>query len=347
MKTLLGPALDIAPLVHASPPFDTLPSIADQASSMGYGALLLPSWDPRVLDLARAAGDTAYCDEIRTTLSQRGLGIAALSVTVQSRLLATHPAHALLPSPDVPPGLDTDAGRHAWAAAQLHLAARACENLGVRTVVARSGALLAPFAAPGFALPPGLVETAWEEIGRRFRPVLDDFAARQVDLCIVPSLGCDVHDGVTFEALRASVGDHERCALALDSASLWMQQIDPLGFVDHYRAHLRVFLVSDAEILPSARQGMFGLGGAARDRPVRLRAPGDGQVDLAALFGRLAHHDFPGWAVVSPVCVLRHPVDVALTSAPLVSAFIPRAADPEPPPGPADTALNRALLGLP
>ncbi|MBO0912656.1 MAG: sugar phosphate isomerase/epimerase, partial [Acidobacteria bacterium] len=84
-------------------------------------------------------------------------------------------------------------------------------------------------------------------------------------------------------------------------------------------------------------------------RAGRFRSLGDGQVDFAAIFSKLAQYDFPGWAVVEWECCLKSSEQGAKEGAPFVARHIiqtaQRAFDDFAKSG-ADDQANRRMLGL-
>ena len=55
MKTIKGPAIFLAQFAGDTAPFNSLPAIAQWASSLGYKGVQIPSWDARLFDLKTAA----------------------------------------------------------------------------------------------------------------------------------------------------------------------------------------------------------------------------------------------------------------------------------------------------
>jgi sugar phosphate isomerase/epimerase len=85
------------------------------------------------------------------------------------------------------------------------------------------------------------------------------------------------------------------------------------------------------------------------NRAGRFRSVGDGQVDFAAIFSKLAAIDFDGWAVVEWECCLKHPEDGAREGAAFVRDHIIRVTDKafdDFAGGGTDEAANRRILGL-
>ena len=54
MKTIKGPAIFLAQFCGDEAPFNNLKDIAKWASSLGYKAVQIPTWDKRIFDLDKA-----------------------------------------------------------------------------------------------------------------------------------------------------------------------------------------------------------------------------------------------------------------------------------------------------
>ena len=63
--------------------------------------------------------------------------------------------------------------RQDWAVQQLKYAAKASQNLGLNASVTFSGALLWPMVYPWPQRPAGIVDTAFNELAKRWKPILD------------------------------------------------------------------------------------------------------------------------------------------------------------------------------
>jgi len=350
MKTIKGPAIFLAQFMGDKAPFDTLESICEWMASIGYLGVQIPSWDARCFDLKRAAESKTYCDEIRGVVESCGLQITELSTHLQGQLVASHPAYGALFdgfAPDSVRGNPRE--RTAWAVDQLHLAARASENLGLNAHATFSGALLWHTFYPWPQRPAGLVEEAFAELARRWKPILDAFDAAGVDVCYEIHPGEDLHDGVTFERFLEATGSHRRCKMLYDPSHFVLQQLDYLQYIDFYHEFIRIFHVKDAEFRPSGKSGVYGGYQNWIDRPGRFRSLGDGQVDFKAIFSKFAQYDYPGWAVVEWECAIKHPEDGAREGAPFVRDHIirvtERAFDDFAGSG-ADREFNRKALGI-
>jgi sugar phosphate isomerase/epimerase len=328
MKTIRGPGIFLAQFVGAEPPFDSLDTIAAWASGLGFEGVQIPTWEGRLFDLARAAESKTYCDEVKGRLASHGLQITELSTHLQGQLVAAHPAYdALLDGFAAEHVRGDPVARQAWAVAQVKLAARASANLGLKTAVSFSGALAWPFLYPFPQRPPGLIEEAFAELARRWRPILDAYEESGVDLAYEIHPSEDLHDGVTYERFLAAVGDHPRANILYDPSHFVLQHLDYLAFLDIYRDRIKAVHIKDAELRYDGRSGVYGGYQAWIDRPGRFRSLGDGQVDFKAIFSKLAAMDFEGWAVLEWECCLKHPEDGAREGAAFIRDHIIRVAD--------------------
>lgn len=350
MKTIKGPALFLAQFAGDEAPFNSWDGLTKWAAECGYKGVQVPSWDGRCMDLARAAESKDYCDELAGVAQANGVEITELSTHLQGQLVAVHPAYD--------EGFDGFAAesvrgnpkaRQAWAADQVKLALTASRNLGIGAMASFSGALAWPYIYPWPQRPAGLVEAAFDELAKRWRPLLDHADEMGVDLCYEIHPGEDLHDGVTFEMFLERVGGHRRANMLYDPSHFVLQCLDYLDHIDIYKDRIKMFHVKDAEFNPTGRQGVYGGYQSWVDRAGRFRSLGDGQVDFSAIFSKMAANDFDGWAVVEWECCLKHPEDGAREGAQFVSDHIIRVTErafDDFADGGTDDAANRRMLGL-
>jgi len=239
--------------------------------------------------------------------------------------------------------------RQEWAADQLMKAARASRNLGLTAHATFSGALAWPFLYPFPQRPAGLIDTTFQELARRWQPILDAFDAAGVDVCYEIHPSEDLHDGITFEMFLDRVGGHKRANILYDPSHLLLQQLDYLGFIDLYHERIRAFHVKDAEFNPTARVGVYGGYQPWINRAGRFRSLGDGQVNFGGIFSKLAQYDFEGWAVLEWECCIKDSEQGAREGAPFIRRHIievtGKAFDDFAASG-ANAEANRRLLGL-
>jgi len=323
MRTIKGPGIFLAQFIGNEAPFNSLEVIADWAAGLGYKGVQIPTNDPRFLDLAKAADSQDYCDEIVGKLAEKGLSITELSTHLQGQLVAVHPAYDAMFDGFAPPEVrGRPDARQEWAVDQLKLAARASRRLGLTAHATFSGALAWPYFYPWPQRPAGMVEEAFGELARRWRPILDAFDENGVDVSYEIHPGEDLHDGATFEMFLDRVDQHPRANILYDPSHFVLQQLDYLAFLDIYHARVTSFHVKDAEFRPSGRVGVYGGYQSWIDRPGRFRSLGDGQVDFGQIFSKMAQYDYPGWAVLEWECALKHPEQGAAEGAPFIARHI-------------------------
>lgn len=350
MKTIKGPAVFLAQFAGDEAPFNSLDSIAAWAADCGFKGVQMPSWDGRIFDLAQAAESSAYCDDVRGTLDRHGIQLTELSTHLQGQLVAVHPAYDdAFDGFAAPEVRGNPAARQAWAVDQMMKAAKASANLGLSDHVTFSGALAWPYVYPWPQRPAGLIETAFGELAKRWRPILDAFDEAGVNVCYEIHPGEDLHDGITFEMFLERVDNHPRCNILYDPSHFVLQALDYLDFIDIYRDRIKMFHVKDAEFNPTGRQGVYSGYQPWVDRAGRFRSLGDGQVDFPAIFSKMAANDFDGWAVLEWECCLKHPEDGAREGAAFIRDHIIRVTErafDDFADGGTDEAANRRMLGI-
>ena len=137
-------------------------------------------------------------------------------------------------------------------------AAKASAHLGLSSHASFSGALLWPTMYPWPQRPAGLVEQGFEELAKRWLPILNCFDEHNVDVCYELHPGEDLHDGITFERFLEATGDHSRANILYDPSHFVLQQLDYLAFIDIYHSRIKAFHVKDAEFNPNGRSGVYG-----------------------------------------------------------------------------------------
>lgn len=350
MKTIKGPALFLAQFASDEAPFNSWDSITKWAADCGYKGVQVPTWESGLIDLDQAAVSKTYCDDFKGQAAANGVQVTELSTHLQGQLIAVHPAydHAFdgFAAPQV---RGNPAARQAWAVDQVRKAILASHNMGIGAHVTFSGALAWPYLYPWPQRPAGLVETAFDELAKRWRPLLDLADEHGVDICYEIHPGEDLHDGISFEMFLERVDNHTRCNMLYDPSHYVLQQLDYLENIDIYHDRIKMFHVKDAEFNPTGRQGVYGGFQSWVERAGRFRSLGDGQVDFRAVFSKFAQYDFEGWAVVEWECCLKHPEDGAREGAKFVQDHIIRVTErafDDFADGGTDDQANREMLGL-
>ena len=318
-----GPALFLAQFAGDEAPFNSLESITKWAASLGYKGVQIPTFDGRLFDLDLAAESDAYCDEVKGICADAGVEITELSSHLQGQLVAVNPAYDTAFDAFAPDSVkgNPDA-RQKWAVDQVIKVAKVSRKLGLDMSVGFTGSLAFPYLYPWPQRPAGLIEDAFAELGRRWKPILDVYEDNGVDLGFEIHPGEDVFDGATFEMFVEAVDGHSRAQINYDPSHFLLQQLDYLSFIDIYHDRICAYHVKDAEFNPDGRQGVYSGYQPWLNRAGRFRSLGDGQVDFKGIFSRLATHGYDSWAVLEWECCLKSPEQGAAEGAPFIRDHI-------------------------
>jgi sugar phosphate isomerase/epimerase len=344
-----GPGIFLAQFMGDRPPFDSFDSICRWAAGLGYVGVQLPSWDRRCVDLAKAAGSQAYCDDLRATAGRHGLAISELATHLQGQLVAVHPAYAEMFRAFAPDGVATPAAMCEWGSEQVRLALTASQRLGLRAMPTFPGALMWHTVYPWPQRPAGLVDAGFTELARRWRPILDHAEEVGVDCAFEVHPGEDLHDGASYEAFLDKVGGHPRACLLYDPSHFVLQCLDYLEYIERYHARIRCFHVKDAEFKPDGRTGVYGGYQPWQQRAGRFRSLGDGDVDFGGVFTLLTKHGYDGWATLEWECCFKDGQQGAEEGAPFIASHLiqpPEKAFDDFAGGKSDPKLLRKVLGL-
>ncbi|WP_235297717.1 sugar phosphate isomerase/epimerase family protein [Portibacter marinus] len=323
MKTIKGPAIFLAQFMADEEPFNSLDGICKYMADLGYKGIQIPTWDARLMDLEKAATSKSYCDELKGKIKDHGLEITELASHLQGQLVAVNPAYDDLFNAFAPKEVHGNSkARTDWAVQQVNWTTQASKNLGLNAHVTFSGALIWQTMYPWPQRPAGLVESAFEELSRRWKPILDVAEDNGVDICYELHPGEDLHDGLTFEMFVEACGGHKRANINYDPSHFVLQQMDYLAFIDIYHERIKAFHVKDAEYNPSGRAGVYGGYQNWVDRPGRFRSLGDGQVDFGSIFSKLSQYDYDSWAVLEWECCIKDSAQGAAEGAPFIESHI-------------------------
>lgn len=323
MKTIKGPAIFLAQFMGKKKPFNSLDNICKWAADLGYKGIQIPTWESRLIDLEKASKSKTYCNELRGKVESYGLKISELSTHLQGQLVAVNPAYDLQFDAFAPKAVHgKPKARTKWAIKTVKQALTASRNLGIDAHATFSGALMWHTMYPWPQRPPGLVKMGFEELAKRWLPVLDHAKKVGVDVCYEIHPGEDLHDGITYEMFLKATTNHSRAKILYDPSHFMLQQMDYVQFIDFYHDKIKMFHVKDAEYNPTGRSGVYGGYQDWADRPGRFRSLGDGHIDFGTIFSKLTRYGYDGWAVMEWECCIKSSDQGAQEGAPFISSHI-------------------------
>ena len=348
MTAIKGPGIFLAQFLRDNEPYNNLNNICSWVAGLGYKGVQIPTWDKRVIDLDKAAESKSYCEDLQASLEKLGLEVTELAAHLQGQVMAIHPAYETAFGAFYPPSLD-DAARVEWATAELIKTVKASANMGLKAVPVLSGGLAWHTMYPWPQRPAGLIDMAFKELYRRWKPVLDAADGHGITIAFELHPGSDIYDGATFEMFLDVSGSHKAACINYDPSHFLLQQLDYCEFIRLYGDRITAFHVKDAEFHPSGRVGVYGGYQSWSKRAGRFRSLGDGQVDFTRVFTLLAEAGYDGWAVLEWECCVKSPEQGAKEGAPFIAKHIIETTDvafDDFAGGKTDVEQNRKILGL-
>lgn len=348
MARIKGPAILLAQFLRDEEPYNNIDSIGKWVAGLGYQGVQIPTWDKRVFDLDTAAASKEYCAEYRGKLKEMGLEPTELGGFLAGQVLAMHPAYEVMFEVFHPAGLKGEA-RTEWAAGELKKCIQASVNMGTTVIPVLSGGFAWHMVYPWPQRPEGIIDEAFKELARRWRPLLDLAMDNGLVFAYELHPGSDIYDGATYERFLDHTDYHIAACLNYDASHFVLQQLDYLEFIKLYGDRIRGFHVKDAEFRPSGRVGVYGGYLSWPERAGRFRSLGDGQIDFKRVFTLLTEAGYGGWAVLEWECAVKSPEQGAAEGAPFIARHIIDATEvtfDDFAGGQTDVARNRRILGL-
>ena len=348
MPKMKGPAIFLAQFMRDEEPYNSIENIGRWVAGLGYKGVQIPAWDERVINLDQAAISKTYCDDFKGKLTEMGLETTELAAYLAGQVLAVHPAYEIMFEAFHPPGLKGN-DRTEWATEELKKTIHASVNMGTEVIPVLSGGFAWQMIYPWPQRPEGIIEEAFRELSRCWRPILDlaEDKGRVLGYELHP--GSDVYDGATYEMFLDYTDNHPAACLNYDHSNFLLQQLDYLDFIKLYGERIKGFHVKDAEFRPTGRVGVYGGYQPWSGRAARFRSLGDGQVDFTSVFTLLAEANYTSWAVLEWECCIKSPDQGAAEGAPFIAKHIIETSDiafDDFAGGETNTEQNRQILGL-
>jgi sugar phosphate isomerase/epimerase len=343
-----GPGIFLAQFLGDDPPFDNMDHIAEWISNLGYLGAQIPVWDKRVIDLEKASDSRDYCEEIKGKLAEHHQEVIELGAYLQGQCMALHPAYKKLFQPFYPKGLNEEQ-RLKWASDELKKTVDASSNMGTKNISVLSGGLAWPYLYPWPQRSAGLIDEAFEELTKRWMPLLNYAQEHGITFGFELHPGSDLFDGATYARFLELTNNHPAACITYDPSHFLLQQMDYLEFIEIFADRIKAFHVKDAEFKPSGLGGVYGSYADWKDRAGRFRSLGDGQVDFGEIFSLLTEKGYDGWAILEWECFLKSPEQGAREAVPFIRNHLIEVAKKsfdDFAKSETDTSLNRKILGL-
>lgn len=306
MKTIQGPGIFLAQFLRDTAPHNTIESISAWVASLGYRGIQIPTWDRRIFDLDLAAKSKTYCDDYKGKCVEAGVEVIELASYLQGQVLAMHPAYEVLFRGFYPEGLDSTACTE-WAAEQMRKSILASRHFGTTNISVLSGGLAWPYLYPWPQRSTGLIDEAFNELARRWLPLLNFASEQGVTFGYELHPGSDLFDGATLLRFLEKTKHHAAVGVTFDPSHFLLQQLDYIHFIKLFSARIKAFHVKDAEFNPDGLTGVYGGYNDWINRAGRFRSPGDGHVDFKKIFTQLTASGYNGWAILEWECCIKSP----------------------------------------
>jgi sugar phosphate isomerase/epimerase len=321
MKTIQGPGIFLAQFLRDTEPFNSIEAVAQWVASFGYKGVQIPTWDRRIFNLDVAANSKGYCEDYKGKLREVGLEAIELASYLQGQVMAIHPAYELLFQPFFPIGLNS-LERTNWASEELRKSIIASGYFGTKNISVLSGGLAWPYLYPWPQRSEGLIDEAFNELAKRWLPLLDLAHEHGLTFGFELHPGSDLFDGATFLRFLEKTGNHPAACITYDPSHFFLQQLDYIDFIKIFADRIKAFHVKDAEFNPSGLVGMYGGYNDWPKRGARFRSPGDGQINFNQIFSQLTEIGFDGWAILEWECCIKSPEQGAREGAGFIQSHI-------------------------
>jgi sugar phosphate isomerase/epimerase len=348
MKTIKGPALFLAQFLSDQSPYNDIRSISHWAANLGYKGVQVPTWDARAIDLEKAASSKTYCEEYKGVLAENGVEIVEFASYLQGQTMGMPAVYETLFQGFYPKGLN-DRQRVDWATDQLKKTVLASVNMGTKHISVLAGGLAWQFVYPWPQRSAGLIDDAFEEMAKRWLPVLDFAKEHGITFGYELHPGSDLFDGATYLRFLEKTNQHPAACLTYDASHFLLQQLDYVVFIDIFHERIKAFHVKDAEFRPNGLTGVYGGFNDWRQRAGRFRSLGDGQVDFKQIFTKLTEYGYDGWAILEWECCIKSPEQGAKEGAIFIQNQIIEATEKafdDFAKGVSDKELNKKILGI-
>ena len=271
--------------------------LAEKAAVWGYDGLELACWGDH-FDVRAALDDPGYCRGRRELLARHGLAVHAISnhlvgQAVCDRIDARH--RAILPARVWGDGDGEGVRRR--AAREMEDTARAAARLGVGVVNGFTGSPIWHLLYSFPPVPGEWIDDGFRDFARRWRPILDVFAAEGVRFALEVHPTEIAFDTVTAARAVQWLDGHAAFGFNYDPSHLAYQGVDCVHFVHRFAD--RIHHVHMKDVWWSRRPVDAGVFGGHTDFGDRrrfwdFRSLGRGRIDFEAVVRALNRVGYEG-----------------------------------------------------
>lgn len=256
-------------------PFDELCALAEK---MGYDGLEIACWG-NGLNIDRAFSDDDYLAGIQETLARRHLVCKALATHIIGQCVGDAPDPRL--NNFAPPSLaDQPEAIHAWATETMKKAAVVARKMGVSIITSFTGSPIWKYVYSFPQTTPQMIEDGFDEIVRRFSPILDVFEQNGVRFALEVHPGEIAFDYYSTQKLLQKFADRKSFGLNFDPSHLLWQGVSPHLFLRDFIDRVYHVHIKDVAVTLDGRGGLLGSHIDFGDlrRGWNFRSPGHGDV---------------------------------------------------------------------
>ncbi|NBB96030.1 MAG: TIM barrel protein [Planctomycetes bacterium] len=211
-----------------------LEDLCRKAVDFGYDGLELACWGDH-FDVDRAARSKTYCKDKKELLKDHGLTCWAISSHLVGQAICDNidKRHKGILPEDVW-GDGKPEGVRKRAAATMKKTAKAAANFGVKVVNGFTGSSIWHLLYSFPPTPPEMIEAGFEDFGKRFTPILDEFKKNKVKFALEVHPTEIAFDIASSARALQAVKNHAAFGFNYDPSHLGYQGVDYVKFIREF-----------------------------------------------------------------------------------------------------------------
>jgi len=270
-------------------------TLAKKAKSWGYDGLELACWgDHMVVD--RAAGDKAYCRNLRALLKKNGLNVWAISHHLAGQLVCDLNNDSRSDGFAPASCAGNAEKKRKWAIETMKLTAKAAQNLGVSVVNGFTGSSIWHLL---YSFPPvsdEMIAAGFKDFADRWNPILDVFEKCKVRFALEVHPTEIAFDIYTAKRALEAIGNRPEFGFNFDPSHLHWQMVDPVRFLQEFPDRVYHVHMKDAAVTLDGRSGILSshINFGKPNRGWDFRSLGHGGVDFEEIIRQLNRMNYAG-----------------------------------------------------